>query len=52
LKRATTITKIKVAKVSAELKTIGIADVNATMSVLLEWWTQRFIRTMSCKVIT
>jgi len=35
LKRATTTTKTKVAKVGAELKTIGIVDINAARMVPL-----------------
>jgi len=53
LKRATTTTKTKVAKVRAELKTCSTADIKhiryATMLMLLEWQSENFIWTMQCE---
>jgi len=53
LKCATTTTKMKVAEVRAEPKTIGTADLNAstTMSMLLEWQAQCFIQSKSYEVV-
>jgi len=45
---------MEVSKVRAKLKTIGTADINATATMAvqaLEWQTQRFIRTVSCKAV-
>jgi len=49
LQRATVTTKMKLAKVRVEPKTIGTADINATTTrmVPLEWQTQRFIQSAS-----
>jgi len=37
--------------VRAEPKTIGTADINATTMVLIQWQTQHFIQTASCKAV-
>jgi len=46
---------MKVAKVKAQLKTIGIADLKqicyATRVTMLEWQTERFIWTALCKTV-
>ena len=53
MKRASTTTKMKVAKVRAKPKTFGVADLKqihyAMTLVLLEWQTEHFSRTASCE---
>ena len=51
-----TITKMKIAKVWVELKTIGTANLRgriryATKMTLFEWQTEHFIGTASCMVV-
>jgi len=52
MKRATTTTKTKVAKVRVKLKTICTAEINASATLPrtapMKWQTQHSIRTMSC----